>query len=341
MARTQRSDHESFPSILIFLLILTSVGTISFIFFGGGQGTLYPTSTRAARNSKGSIADNQNVIEKPLSLVREIISSSVLDAEVIYIIPGGGSGSDLISLEYPEWSKQRVVAAHRHSQEKIAENKKSIFLTLSAGSLNAPNLLQTDGRIMFECQFMIAHLLELEVASDRIYGDTQSWDTVSNAQVARQFLEGLLALRKPTHSQKASTNKKKKRSFRDENGAPEDLVIATSPLQVEIFISDFHAERVKAAFNWVFSLEPSLFEGRSITVAVHSVSTEDIIWSDRAAYEDRMKHEEEGVQRILKNSKIVTTMAEFNAFILLGGHTGFDSYLKNSYQVSQGAGWSE
>ena len=340
MARTQRSDHESFPTILIFLLILTSVGTISFIFFGGGQGTIYSTTTRASRNSKDGISENL-IIEKPLSLVRGIIAESVLDAEVIYIIPGGGSGSDLLALDYPEWSKQRVIAAHRHSLEKLSEDKKSIFLALSAGSLNAPNLLQPDGRVVFECQFMIAHLLELEVASDRIFGDTMSWDTVSNAQVARQFLEGLLALRKPIQKQKQlKNNKKKKRSFREENSLPDELIITSSPLQVEIFISDFHAERVKAAFNWVLSLEPSLFEGRSITVAVHSVSTEDITWSDRTAYEVRQRHEEEGVQQILHNSKIITTMAEFNAFILLGGHTGFDSYVKNSYQVSQGAGWS-
>ena len=232
MARTQRSDHESFPAILIFLLILTSVGTISFIFFGGSQGTIYPTTTRASRNSKDGISENL-IIEKPLSLVRGIIAESVLDAEVIYIIPGGGSGSDLLALDYPEWSKQRVIAAHRHSLEKLSEDKKSIFLALSAGSLNAPNLLQPDGRVVFECQFMIAHLLELEVASDRIFGDTMSWDTVSNAQVARHFLEGLLALRKPIHKQKQlKKNEKKKRSFREENGSPDELIITSSPLQV-------------------------------------------------------------------------------------------------------------
>lgn len=332
MARTQRSDHENFPSILIFLLVLTSVGTITFVFFGGHSG-LKQSPLSVTRNHAGSVSPN-NQIDDSENLIRNIIGKSVLDAEVVYIIPGGGSGSDFHTLDYPEWSRQRVIAAHRHSIEKEAENKQSIFLALSAGSLNSPNLLLSDSRIVFECEFMIAHLIELGIPAGRVFGDTMSWDTVTNALVARQFIEGLLTVKS-----KPKKLSKKKKSLRDEHNNPHDLVISSSPLQVEVFISDFHAERMKAAFNWVLNLEPSLFADRAITVAVHSVSSEEITWPDKEAFAERVKHEEDGVRQILENSLVVTTMAEFHAFLLLGPHKGLDSYLKNSYVSSAGAGW--
>jgi hypothetical protein len=330
MARTQRSDHENFPSILIFLLVLTSVGTITFVFFGNHSG-LKQSPLSVTRNHDGAANHNSQIGVESENLIRNIVGKSVLDAEVVYIIPGGGSGSGLHTLDYPEWSRQRVVAAHRHSMEKEAENKQSIFLALSAGSLNAPNLLLSDSRIVFECEFMIAHLIELGVPSARIFGDSMSWDTVTNALVARQFLEGLLTVKS-----KPKKLSKRKKSLRDEHNNPQGLVISTSPLQVEVFISDFHAERMKAAFNWVLNLEPSLFADRAITVAVHSVSSEEILWPDKEAFAERVKHEEEGARQIQENSQIVTTMAEFHAFLLLGPHKGLDSYLKNSYIIVWG-----
>lgn len=39
------------------------------------------------------------------------------------------------------------------------------------------------------------------------------------------------------------------------------------PLNVTVFVSDFHAERMDAVFQWVFGLEPSLLEGKA-TVTV-------------------------------------------------------------------------
>ena len=340
MARAQRSDHENFPCILIILLVLTSVGTISFIFFGR-RTALYPVAPPEKR-SQNAIRNSEKSLEIETAL-RSIFAKNVLDADVVYILPGGGSGNDLETLDYPEWSRQRVIAAHKHYLEKKAENKQAIFLALSAGSLNAPNLLLPDLRIIFECQFMIAHLTELGVPQDIIFGDTMSWDTVTNAHVARQFLEGLLSVKYKTRVKNGNSRTREKRNsnfLREEGNNPKDLVISSSPLQVEVFTSDFHAERVKAAFDWVLNLEPSLLEGRGITVGVHSVSTEDIVWEDRDSYEERVKHEERGVVQIRQNSITFTTLAAFQAFLLMGPHKGLDSYLKSSYVTSVGAGWA-
>ena len=339
MARAQRSDHENFPCILIILLVLTSVGTISFIFFGR-RTALYPVAPPEKR-SQNAIRNSGKSYEIETAL-RSSFAKSVLDADIVYILPGGGSGNDFETLDYPEWSRQRVVAAHKHYLEKKAENKQAIFLALSAGSLNAPNLLLPDLRIIFECQFMIAHLTELGVPQDMIFGDTMSWDTVTNAHVSRLFLEGLLSVKYKSRVKNGSMRTREKRysNLREEGNNPKDLVISSSPLQVEVFTSDFHAERVKAAFDWVLNLEPSLLEGRGITVGVHSVSTEDLVWDDRDSYEERVKHEERGVALIRQNSRTFTTLAAFQAFLLMGPHKGLDSYLKSSYVTSVGAGWA-
>ncbi|CAN0301309.1 unnamed protein product, partial [Hapterophycus canaliculatus] len=39
------------------------------------------------------------------------------------------------------------------------------------------------------------------------------------------------------------------------------------PLNVTVFVSDFHADRIDAVFQWVFGLEPSLLKGKT-TVTV-------------------------------------------------------------------------
>ena len=323
MPRTQRLDQEKFPTVLIFLLVLTSLVTMSVIFFGS-RGIYHPKSNSVKRPVVVTINNDIEIFNEYRSLVRSVVTDSVLDAEVVYIMPGGGSGPDILKLEYPEWCKQRVVAAYKHSTDGNVGNKKSIFLALSAGSLNAPNTLQSDSKIIFESQFMIAHLAELGVASDRTFGDSMSWDTVTNALVARQFLEGILSLKA-----KRSMNKKVENDY------------SPSPqLNVEVFISDFHAERVKAAFDWIFNLEPSLIKSGGITFSVHSVSSENVVWNDKEEFEERVRHEGAGVAQIQQNAKIVTSISDLYAFLLLGPHKGLNNYLHNSYEPSSGAGWA-
>ena len=104
-----------------------------------------------------------------------MLSPTVLSADTVYLIPGGGSDRGT----YPEWSKQRTLAAFEHSKQY----PNSVFLALSAGSLNAPNGRLDDGRVRFECQAMVDQLVDLGVPRERVFGDFMSWDTVANALV--------------------------------------------------------------------------------------------------------------------------------------------------------------
>ena len=68
-------------------------------------------------------------------------------------------------------------------------------------------------------------------------------------------------------------------------------------LQVNVFISDFHADRMKAALDWVFGLEPSHDVERLVAQHVTSVSSKGVQWgSDPEIYRARMEHEANGAQ---------------------------------------------
>ena len=105
--------------------------------------------------------------------------------------------------------------------------------------MNSPNDRYDDDRIIFESQHTIDHLKRLGVSSKLIFGDMFSWDTVSNGLVLRQYLEAILAFKPGFQKNNGGSFKQKK-------------------MQIKIFISDFHMERVRAAFSWIISLEPSL-----------------------------------------------------------------------------------
>ena len=98
--------------------------------------------------------------------------------ESIYIIPGGGSSN---KGAYPEWTQRRVTTAFDYYLDSgDSQQNKTLFVSLSAGSLNAPNSQLSppnDPRIVFECQHVMNHLKRLGVRKEIIFGDTFSWDT--------------------------------------------------------------------------------------------------------------------------------------------------------------------
>lgn len=237
----------------------------------------------------------------PSLTISDLLPKPLSDVDIIYIIPGGGSDD----MHYPEWSKQRTLAAFKHSRS--FQKKSSIFFALSAGSLNSANTAMGDGRIIFECQHMIKHLLSLGVERERIYGDFMSWDTVTNALVARQMVEGFLSAQKKM----------------------------TLPLLIEVFISDFHLERVECAFTWVFGLKPSIL-GDKVLLTVHNVSSASLNGSAQHIFKARRHHELRGLRTMKSNMKIVKTIQELYAFVLLGPHKGFNNYFFGTYEKSKG-----
>ena len=252
-----------------------------------------------------------------------VISDSLVNVNEIFVIPGGGSSTSNLRSDvnhanagYPEWTRRRVISAFKDYEKHDNTKLEKIFLTLSAGSLNSPNMRYADGRIIFECQHMIQHLKDLGVPKEAIFGDYISWDTVSNALVVRMLIDGILALKK-------------------ENGIEIDS--KTPPLTVSVYISDFHAERVKAAFSWVLDVAPSRLP--FINFIVNSVNSEGIEWGSKELFEKRRQHELNGVEVITRNSNTIKTIEQLYAFLLLGAHKGYYNYMHGSYTSSKGAGW--
>lgn len=235
--------------------------------------------------------------------LRSDMGSSV--EERIFVIPGGGPGKD----GYPEWTKRRTLAAvtlYEKLDSYAQSNTK--FLTLSAGSFNVGSRVDLEGKVIFECQATMKHLMELGIPKDRVFGDFLSWDTVTNALTLRLFVEGAGAIA---------------------NNSP------FGPIRIEVFISDFHANRVQAAFDWVMNLEPKVT--RPFSIVINEVYSGDLFSSADIA--KRQEHEISGVDQIHNNAKYIKTTAEFYKFLFMDGHKGISNYMKGEYKSTATIGY--
>jgi uncharacterized SAM-binding protein YcdF (DUF218 family) len=152
-------------------------------------------------------------------IMHETGSSVDLDAiEQIIVIPGGGPGGKEAQ-GFPIWTQKVCDEALSRYFNLTTQHK--MILALSAGSMNAPSARAADGTAVFESTAITAYLVSKGVPASRIFADFTSWDTVGNAWAARSVVESLLRLSR------------------------KDLV-------VQVFISDFHARRMQAIFEWVF-----------------------------------------------------------------------------------------
>jgi hypothetical protein len=306
------------------------------------------------------------------------------NVQTVYVIPGGGNNPTDEGGGYPEWTKRRVVAAVKHYNQYYGKGSpaavnpetaspRAIFLALSAGSLNSPNLLSADRRIIFECQHIINHLRLLDVPKNIIFGDTFSWDTITNAMTLRMTVEAIQAYRisndlnfSPDPLAAASVAvqsdsnavKGVPTNLRDKSpkSAPTEVAAAAAaavvvkegaegivgdakvfrPLAIEVFISDFHLSRMQAAMAWVLRLAPAV---QGVSLRMNSVDSVGINWRTPLDFSHRIAHEEAGEKRIRDNEKSIQTLAQFQAFLLLGGHQGLHKYVHEEYQRSVGGGW--
>eukprot|EP00903_Cladosiphon_okamuranus_P013200 g12312.t1 len=95
------------------------------------------------------------------------------------------------------------------------------------------------------------------------------------------------------------------------------------PLNVTVFVSDFHADRMDAVFQWVFGLEPSLLKGKT-TVTTVSIDTPVEMWARGPEQRQaRQAHEREAASQARQRAKEIRTVEEFRAFMMLGGHKGY------------------
>lgn len=288
------------PVCLLILLFLTIVLYLSV--------SLLSVSAAGRADLSGVREDDRSFFDDDDFKITHINSQRMQRLTTLYVIPGGGS--DGSESGYPLWTKQRVIAAHQHYLQYSQKQDTGVFLALSAGSLNNGNKLLPDNRIIFECQHVIHHLTELGIDPDIVFGDILSWDTVTNAHTLRLVLEGILVYQKH---------------------------IRDSPLRVEVFISDFHAARVQATFEWVLGLKPSL--DRRVELNINVVDSAGVNWGSPEAFQARIEHERQGVELVRRNAKSIKTVKQFHAFLVLGGHLGLTKYLRGNYVKSSGGGW--
>jgi hypothetical protein len=219
-----------------------------------------------------------------------------------------------------------LAAFEEYSRLDEQDAKHTLFFALSAGSLNGPNQYgNEDGKIVFECQHILQHLQALGVPRDLLFGDFVSWDTTANALSLRLLVEGLMA----TYAHDPELLRQKKNLKKSEK---------LRPISIEVFSSDFHVDRIKAIFDWVLDLTPSLMN--RVKLNMFNVPSFGVAWaSDKEEWDRRMRHEQDSIEENKKIQNAVKTMSEFQAFLLLGGHNGYRNYLFNSYTRSPGAGW--
>lgn len=109
-------------------------------------------------------------------------------------------------------------------------------------------------------------------------------DTVTNALVTRMFIEGVLAIKK-----KSDIKDSLKNNINSKNNLDNDII----KLKIEIYISDFHAERMKTAMKWILDLEPSILD-KDVELAINVVGSEGIVWDDKEGFNNRLIHEQQG-----------------------------------------------
>jgi hypothetical protein len=146
----------------------------------------------------------------------------------VILVPGGGVNDDG---ELPIWTKRRLDRA-------IAVNTGEYILTLSAGTVHKPPVLDKEGYPIFESVAAANYLVGKGIPARRVLTETCSYDTIGNAYFSRV-----------THV---------------EPGHFKRLMVITS---------EFHMPRTKSIFEWVYSLDvpPDFFD-----ICFESVTDEGI-----------------------------------------------------------------
>ena len=88
----------------------------------------------------------------------------------------------------------------------------------------------------------------------------------------------------------------------------------------------------------LFGLTPSLT--KRVQLDMFNVPSVGVDWTaDKDEWNSRMVHEKDAIAENEKLHNAIKTLAEFQAFLLLGGHSGYRNYLFGTYRRSAGAGW--
>lgn len=145
------------------------------------------------------------------------------------------------------------------------------LVTLSAGTPHRPPPLDSNRFPIFESAAGARYLIQAGLPSSRVLMETSSWDTIGNAFFSRVV-----------HVQP--------RGWR----------------RILVITSDFHLERVQAAFNWAYGLTPNPTE---CELHYEAVSDPEM---DPALLRARVRKEREALDKLAGLANSITTMQDLH-----------------------------
>lgn len=144
------------------------------------------------------------------------------------------------------------------------------FILLSGGTVHKPPPLNGEGFPFFESHELAKNLINAGVSSDRILTEISSYDTIGNAYFAR--------------------------------------LLFTDPLRFKtllIITSDFHMQRTRAIFEWIFRLPPTIHD---YEIEFESAPDRGLTTQALAA---RVQREEKSLANLNKTIQKVNNLEDF------------------------------
>ena len=184
-----------------------------------------------------------------------------------------GGGVPTSADEPPVYVIERCSIAAQLFNLAVDENRRPpSILTLSAGTAHLPQLLSGDGLPIWESTASAAYLIDkLGIPEQYVFAETTSYDTISNAFFARTSFCDIVNWRR--------------------------LLIVTN---------EFHVERTKAIFDWIFNAENQL--GDPSQYELYYFSCRNVGLTDEAV-ETRKERESKSAQNVRERlSKQYTTL---------------------------------
>mmetsp|Transcript_21708 Transcript_21708/g.33200 ORF Transcript_21708/g.33200 Transcript_21708/m.33200 type:complete len:342 (-) Transcript_21708:115-1140(-) len=182
--------------------------------------------------------------------------------DAIFVLGGGVPSSVTSPPEYVKLRCDAAVTVCKHMSGVTGDMP--AIVCLSAGTAHLPQLLSDDGLPVWEATASAAYILDNNdtIPEEKVFAETTSYDTISNAYFART-----------SHAEVAGWR------------------------NILIITSEFHMDRSKAIFDWIFHAEsPSMTSAYKL----HYLACDNIGLSEEAV-KSRKEHEARGALNIQEN----------------------------------------
>jgi DUF218 domain len=171
--------------------------------------------------------------------------------------------------------------SRRRMDRAVERFRGEYLIPLSAGTTHRPPPLDESGFPIYESVAAAKYLMDAGIPADRILLETQSWDTIGNAFFSRVI-----------------------------HAEPRNL------RRLLVITSDFHLDRTRAAFEWVYGLDsnPLAFE-----LEFEGVSDPEM---DSRVERERRERERKALVSLRQLTGVITSLGDFHHWLF----TGHDAY---------------